>query len=329
MEPWSATTLLFVFGGGIAGAAFGALWGVILCALIVFAGCIIVMSGGSDFILLQVGLGPVFGPHVGGFGAGLAAAAYAAGIKKNHPGGAAKDILSPLVDTSWDVLFVGGAYSLIAHAFLQLEGKIPIINQTDMIACNLLILGLIVRFICFKQGIFGSSESIKTNGLFGTANYSISWAGWQSPWGRLLILAFGWGALSVGLCMVIKPVLDPMAAAGKISAAGAFVVPLIIGWAIAILNLICLQCASGSIQKVPIWHCQAILAALAFLMTGSPVIGVIAGVLAAVLQEFCARLFYNHASTHIDPPATAICFGTLILNLLFKPEFLNLTQYLK
>jgi len=329
MEPWSATTLLFVFGGGIAGAAFGALWAVILCALIVLVGCIIVMSGGSDFMLLQVGLGPIFGPHVGGFGAGLAAAAYAAGIKKNHPGGAAKDILSPLTTTSWDVLLVGGIYSLIAHAFLQLEGLIPIINQTDMIACNLLILGLIVRFICFKEGIFGKTESIKQNGLFGTANYSISWAPWQSPWGKLLVMAFGWAALSVGLCTVIKPVLDPLAAAGTISAAGAFVVPLIIGWSIAILNLICLQCATGTIQPVPIWHCQAILAALAFLMTGSPVVGVVAGVLGAVLQEFCARLFYNHASTHIDPPATAICFGTLIINLLFKPEFLNLGVFFK
>ena len=59
------------------------------------------------------------------------------------------------------------------------------------------------------------------------------------------------------------------------------------------------------------------------------VVGLIAGVLGAMLQELCARLFYNHASTHMDPPATAICIGTLCLNLMFKPEFLNLTQYLK
>lgn len=328
MNPWDMTTLLFVFGGGIAGAAFGALWSIIFCALFVLVGCVIVMSGGSDFILLQVGLGPIFGPHVGGFGAGLAAAAYAAGIKKNHPGGTAKDILSPLVDTSWDVLLVGGLFAVLAHAFFQLEAKIPILNQTDMIAANLLIMGFIIRAICFQEGIFGATESIKSHGLLGTANYGISWAGWQSPWARLLVLGLGWGALSVGLCVVIKPVLDPMAAAGIISAVSAFVVPLIIGWAIALLNLICLQCASGTIQKVPIWHCQALLAALAFLLTGSPLIGVLAGVLGAVLQEFCARLFYNHGSTHIDPPATAICFGTLILNLLFKPEFLNLGQYL-
>lgn len=329
MEPWSAMTLLMVFGGGIAGAAFGALWAVILCALIVFAGCLIVLSGGSDFILLQVGLGPIFGPHVGGFGAGLIAAAYAVGVKKNHPGGSAKDILSPLVDTSWDVLLVGGIASLAAHALLQILGKIPIVNQTDTIALNLFILTILARFLFLKEGPFGSSESIKQHGILGTANYSISWAGWQSPWSKLLIQAFGLGTLSVGLAYGTKSMLDPLAAAGKISAAGAFVVPLIIGWSIALLSLIALMLGTGSLQKVPVWHCPAIISALTFLMTGSVVAGVIAGVLAAIVQEFVARLFYNHGSTHIDPPATAILFCTLCINLLFKPEFMNLAQYLK
>jgi len=329
MEPWSLTTLLFVFGGGIAGAAFGALWAIIICALIVLAGCLVVLSGGSDFLLLQVGLGPIFGPHVGGFGAGLIAAAYAVGFKKNHPSGSAKDILSPLVDTSWDVLLVGGIASLLAHAVLQFEGKIPIINQTDTIALNLLIFTGIARFVFFKEGLFGSQESIKKNGLFGTANYSISWAGWQSPPGRLLVQSIGMSSFSVALALGTKSVLDPLAAAGKISAAGAFVVPLIIGWAIAIIGLIALMCATGSLQKVPIWHCSAIISALTFLMTGSVPVAVFAGVLAAIVQEFMARLFYNHGSTHIDPPATAILFCTLIVNLLFKPEFLNLAHFFK
>jgi len=329
MEPWSATTLMMVFGGGIIGAAFGALWAVILCALIVFAGCLVVLAGGSDFMLLQVGLGPIFGPHVGGFGAGLYAAAYAAGVKKNHPNGAAKDILSPLLDTSWDVLLVGGLFSLVAHALVQVEGKIPIINQTDMLACNLLILGIIARMLFLKEGPFGSQESIKKHGLLGTDNHALSWAPWQSPFSKLITLAIGVGALSVGLAYGTKTMCDPLVAAGKISAVAGFVVPLIIGWAVGIINLIALMCATGSIQKVPLMHCQAIISALVFLLSGSVVVGVIAAVVAALVQELCARLFYNHASTHIDPPATAICFCTLAANLLFKPEFLGLAQYFK
>ena len=104
MEAWSLTTILVCFGGGIMGPALGGLFFFVLCGLVVLAGCIFVLSGGSDFVLLQVGLGPIFGPHVGGFCSGVVAATYAAGVKKNHPGGAAKDIPSPLLDTSWDVL---------------------------------------------------------------------------------------------------------------------------------------------------------------------------------------------------------------------------------
>jgi hypothetical protein len=320
---------MFVFGGGIAGAAFGALWAVILCALIILVGCAIVLAGGSDFVLLQIGLGPIYGPHVGGFGAGLVAAAYAAGYKKNHPSGSAKDILSPLLDTSWDVMLVGGIASLIAHALLQLEAKIPIVNQTDMIALNLLITTGFARLIFCQEGLFGAKESIQKHGQFGTANYSISWAGWQSPPEKLIVSAIGMSILSVGLAYGTKGMLDPMAAAGKISAAGAFVVPLILGWAIALISLIALMCGTGALQKGPIWHCPAIISALTFLMTGSLVAGVVAGVLSAIVQEVMARLVYNHGSTHIDPPATAILFCTLCVNLLFKPEFLNLAYLFK
>lgn len=83
METWSFDTLLLVFGGGIVGAAFGGLWSVIMCAGLVVLGSAIVFAGGPDYLLMQVALGPVFGPHVGGFAAGLAAAAYAAGVRNN------------------------------------------------------------------------------------------------------------------------------------------------------------------------------------------------------------------------------------------------------
>jgi len=136
MEAWSISTLLMAFGGGILGTAMGGLWAVIICALLILAGSIIVLAGGSDFLLMQVALGPIFGPHVGGFASGLAAAAYAAGCRKNHPTGAAKDILSPLLDTSWDVMVVGGLFALLGHILLQLMVKIPIVNQFDVIALH-------------------------------------------------------------------------------------------------------------------------------------------------------------------------------------------------
>lgn len=329
MEPWSLTTLLITFGGGIAGAAFGGLWAIVLCGFMVLAGCIVVMSGGSDFFLLQVGLGPVFGPHVGGFASGIAAACYAAGYKKNHPSDSAKDILSPLVDTSWDVLMVGGGFALLGHILLQVLGQIPIVNQFDVIALDVVITNILARLLFMKEMPWGNAESIKEHGYMGTANYSISWAGWQSPPGKIAVLSLGLGILSGALAIGLKGQLAPLAAAGKISAAGAYVVPLIMGWAVAIIGLVALMCGNGSIQKVPIFHCTAIMTALTYLSSGSLVFAVIVGIMAAFLQELMARMFYNHGSSHIDPPATAIAFGTLFINLLFKPEFLNLGQFFK
>lgn len=100
MEPWSLATLVICFSGGIISAGFGAILSFVLCGLLVLTGCAIVATGGSDSILLQVGLGPVFGPHAGGFAAGVAASTYAAGVRKNHPAGAAKDGRCMLTDTS-------------------------------------------------------------------------------------------------------------------------------------------------------------------------------------------------------------------------------------
>lgn len=329
MEPWSINTLVLVFGGGIAGAAFGALWAIVLCAIFVFVGCGIVMAGGSDFMLMQIGLGPIFGPHVGGFASGIAAAAYAVGVSKNHPTGAAKDIISPLIDSSWDVLFVGGIFALLGHVLVQIFVKIPLVNQFDCLALSVLFTNAIARLAFLKEMPWGQSDSIKKYGYLGTDNYAISWAPWQAPTKRLVVQAVGLGALSAGLAYGLKLHLDPMAAKGVISATDAFVVPLIIGWAIAILNLIALMLGTGPAQKVPIFHCQAVLAAIGFLLTGSLLVGVVAAVLGALLQELMARMVFNHGSSHIDPPATAIAFGTFFLNILLKPEFMNLGSLFK
>jgi hypothetical protein len=78
--------------------------------------------------------------------------------------------------------------------------------------------------------------------------------------------------------------------------------------------------STGTIQQMPIMHCMAIIAAWTFMHTGSILAGGIAAIIAGMVQELSARLFYNHASTHVDPPAMAIAICTLLVNLLMKPE---------
>jgi hypothetical protein len=135
---------------------------------------------------------------------------------------------------------------------------------------------------------------------------------------RFAIIGVGVGILSGALAMGTKGVLDSMVAQGTIGAGDTFVVPLIIGLSLAAISLTGLNFAAGTIQKYPVWHCQAILAALAYLYFGSLVISAIVGMLASFLQELMARMFYNHGSSHIDPPACAIALGTFILNLANK-----------
>lgn len=317
MEPWSFETLLICFGGGMVGAAFGGLWAFILCGFLVLSGCIVVLTGGGDFLLLQVGLGPIFGPQIG-FAGGVAAVSYAAGIKKNIASESGKDILSPLVDTSWDVLVVGGIAAVITHIIINILVKIPVINMFDCIALGIALTFMLARLLFQKEMPWGNSASIKEHGWLKTNNYALSWVPWMSPPARLTVIGFGIGIMSSSFAMGTKGVLDPMVASGEVSATAAFVVPLIIGWALAAISLIGLNFATGEIQKFPVWHCMAILSALAYLHFGSILLAGIVGILAAFLQELAARMFWNHGSDHIDPPAVAIAVGTFILNLIQK-----------
>jgi hypothetical protein len=136
---------------------------------------------------------------------------------------------------------------------------------------------------------------------------------------RFAVFSFGVGILSGTLAMITKGILDPMVAQGMVSASDAFVFPLIIGLSLAAISLTGLNFATSEIQKFPVWHCQAILSALAYLHVGSIVVAGIVGVLAAFLQELMARMFWNHGSSHIDPPACGIALGTFILNVVKKP----------
>jgi hypothetical protein len=204
---------------------------------------------------------------VGGFTCGIAASTYAAAIRKNHPTGAAKDILSPLLDTSWDVMLVGGLFGVFGHVVLQLLALVPI--PWDALALTVVLGCAVPRLIFQGEMPWGSPQSIREHGLLGTNEYALSWVGGMSPPGRLLFTGLGAGLLSGALAMGLDQALAPMAAAGEISAAAAGVAPLLMGWAVSGFSLIALQLGTGPIQKVPAPHVISLLAALTYLQTGS------------------------------------------------------------
>jgi len=310
MEPLSLTTLLVCFGGGILGGALGGLLSFVLCGLFVFSGCLIALAGGGDFMFSVIGFGPVFGPHCGGFAAGVAAANYAQGMRKNHPTGGAKDILASLMPTSWDVLLVGGIFAVLGYYCNM--GLASFLKGQDTIAITVIISALVSRALFLRQGPFGSAESIKKHGLLGTDDYNLSWVPWMLPFSRMIMFAIGIGLLSGGTAMAI----GNYAEAAGIASGATVTAQVVIGWAVAAVSLIALQLGSDAIQRVPVWHCQAILAGLAWVNFGNLGVCVIAAVAGALLQELGARLFWNHGDSHVDPPAFGIAVGTCILNLL-------------
>lgn len=327
MIPWNGETILLAFGGGVFGASLGGLWSFCLCGLLTMLGCLVVLAGGSDFLLLQVGLGPIFGPHTGGFVAGVVAATYAAGVRHNHPTGNAKDILSPLMDTSWDVLVVGGCSAIFGLTILPVLEKIPILRESDILALSIVINIWMARLLFQKEMPWGNPDSIKKFGWLGTNNYAISWVSWMAPPSRLLLLGAGVGLLSGGVAQGFQTTLAPLAVQGAVSETAALVAPLIFCWGLSAVMLAILNLGQGSIQKSPVTHCMAIMGAWGFLQTGSLIAAMVFGACAAVVEEVAARMFYNHGSNHLDPPAAGIALSTMLMNYLFKPEYMNLSQY--
>ena len=314
MEPFSVGTLILCFGGGIVGAALGGLFSFVLCGIIVLSGCLVLLQGGSPFLLLQVGLGPIFGPHVGGFAAGVGAATYAAAIRKSLPGGG-KDILSPLMPLSWDVLLVGGIFAIIGHLFVQAFGKLPFVQDFDVIALSVAVTAMLARLIFMKEMPWGSPASIKEHGYL-KGNLKLAWLPWTHPLPKMLLFGLGAGLFSVALAIGSQGAMQPLVDKGVVPSGVAFVVPLILGWAVGAVSLIALQLGTGAIQQVPVWHAQAILSAMAYLYFGSIGLAAAVAILTTLLQEFMARVFWYHGSNHIDPPACCIALGTFILNCL-------------
>ena len=312
-------TAVLAFLGGVFGTCISGLWAFVLTGVLVLIGCAVVLLGGPDFLLLQIALGPLFGPHTTFLGGALAAS-YAAGIRKNHPGGpgAGTDIVSPLLDTSWDVLAVGGA-GAVACALLatQVVPHVPLLKSTDGLAVSIVIVSLVGRLLIHREGPCGKMESIKKFGLFGTNNYAISWLPWMAqPW-RLLFVGASVGGISGAAAMYCDQALQPLVAAGSVSAAAGYVVPYIFVWGVSAVSLTALELGQGNIVKIPVTHGIAVLGAAAYLGSHSVLIAILGGIFGAFLEEGCARCFRNHGSDHVDPPAFAITLGVLLYSFIW------------
>jgi hypothetical protein len=274
------------FGGGVLGAAIGAVPVFIFTGLLAILGVAAASGGGSE--LLQVAFGPVLGPHVS-FGGGVAAAAYAGSRGFLKTG---RDIASALMGIGrMDVLFVGGLFGslgYVLHWVLTASGGAV---WTDTIALAVVISNLVARLVFGRTGPFGSVGAPQARRF--RPDDSASWLPWQQQWTHVVVIGVGVGL--VGSYLTARSGL----AAGRES----------LGFGISTVILTFLVMGN----KVPVTHHISLPAALGVVNGGGVIAGAICGIIGALLGELASRVFLIHGDTHIDPPAVAIAAVATLL----------------
>ena len=276
------------FGGGMWGAAIGAVPAFIFTGLLAMLGAAAAASGHKE--LVDVAFGPVFGPHVS-FGGGVAAAAYAASRGRASTG---RDIGSPLMGLrSVDVLFAGGVFGAAGLLINTGLTRVGTANWTDSIALTVVLSNIGARLIWGKTSLFGTVSS--PEGKRFRPDDSATWLPWQQNFAHVVTIG-----LAVGL-----------AASYLVAGSGLSVAPEALAFGIATSVLVFLIMG----HKVPVTHHMALPAALGVLHGAGFVGGVACGVAGAIIGELASRVFLIHGDTHIDPPAVGIAAVVLILKL--------------
>ena len=280
-------SIFIAFAGGIFGAAIGALQAFVILGFLILVG-VGAQATGAD--LLSIPLGTAFGPHVGGFAAGVAAAAYAANKGKIESG---RDIVSAMMGTnSPDVLLVGGIFSVGAYMLNWVFTLVPF-GWTDTVALSVVVSAIVARLL-WGNGVFGKVKA-------GQSRYApgpdTQWLPWQSTVAQRVIIGLGAGVLSAYIALLIGPENGGV----------------VMGFAISAISLSLL----GLGVQVPVTHHITLVAAVAASASGSLLWGAVFGIAAGIVGEYMANTFLVHGDTHIDPPACTIVVLTS-LSIIFQ-----------
>jgi hypothetical protein len=304
---FSLIILIAAFGGGLFGAAVGGLPAFIFTGFMVIAGVAAAASGAEYDFLTNVAFGPVFGPHIS-FAGGVAGAAYAnrAGLLENG-----KDITFGLTGlANPTVLLVGGAFGALGYV-IQWVLSLFLTGYTDTIALTVFISAVIVRLAFGRSGLFGNLEpEAAQRGRFNPGGTEV-WVPQQEGWFQAAILGLGVGAISAFMFVSMYQVSPDLAGAGTV-----------LGFGIAAASLLFLQYGT----TIPVTHHMALpagVAASVFITalggTGALLLGIVGGILGALVGEFASRLFLIHGDTHVDPPAIAIFIMTSVFLIIGLP----------
>lgn len=282
--------LIAAFGGGVIGAYMGALPAFIMTGFVTIAGAVVLLAGGPDQAVNFIAFGSYLGPHVA-FAGGVAAAAYAAKKEKLSSGTDLATSLNGIQDPM--TLVVGGVFGVLGYLFLYLYGSVFKFN-TDLPGLVVITSGIIVRYLFGTTGFTGKVAEGETKKYISDSN------------GLMCNVLLG-----LGVGTAVSFVYAALANAGVDPALlGAF--PSVC-FGISAASLIFAQTGSAT----PATHHIALIGSLAAVLSGSPVMGVVFAVIAAVMGDFFGHTVNSDCDTHIDPPAFTIFILTFVINGLF------------
>lgn len=188
-------SLCIAFAGGIFGASLGAQPAFIFVGVLVLAGAVIQALGGDINMLGSVAFG-AFGPHVGGFAAGVAAA-YAAKKGKLTTG---RDVGTSLMGlNSPETLLVGGIFGLVGFGLNWVFSLIKA-PWTDTVALSVVVSAIIARLLFGKTGVFGKVTGAQTRYA---PNEATQWLPWMSRPLQLLAIGIGAGLFSAYVALFL------------------------------------------------------------------------------------------------------------------------------
>jgi hypothetical protein len=334
--PFSIELLVAAFAGGILGATVGALQSFALAGLVVLVGELYALAvetlGATPAVDVTgaIGFGPVLGPHVA-FAGGAGAVAYAARKGYRDTGfdyHEAKNVTTG-IESRLDVLTVGGVFGVVGHLIAAGSGALAL--PVDPVALGVVGSALAHR-VALGYSVVGAppgrlldmspfeSRAAADGGTVDTASGAVAgeravepWLPYQYRWGPVAVLGVAMGALGGYVAYLTA---SPFLAFG--------------------ISVVALAFLCAGVAEVPVTHhmtLPASTAALALvdapaaeltpsLVRGSlalgPVllVGAAFGVVGALAGEFCQRVLYAHAETHLDPPAASIVLTSLLLGVL-------------
>lgn len=337
------------FGGGLFGAALGALPAFILCGFLVIGGeaaNIASRAAGMEAaevglwgvgVTGQLGFGPLFGPHVA-FAGGAAATAYAARQGYMDSGWGyhdAKNILAAFSSHRLDVLVVGGVFGTLGYLFTYASEQI-LAAPWDPVAMGV-VFSAVVHRLAFGYDLMGTpagdgffdltpferGERRAADGGDGPTERLAAepWLDWQYEWRGVGVLGIGVG---IAAGFIYWATGSPYLGFGISAASLIFMNASVdddfanIQVTVPVTHHITLPASTAPMAYTGLSLAESWPSAIASQVTLLEVLtlGAIFGLLGALAGEVIERLFYAHGDTHFDPPAASIAFTTFVIAVL-------------